>query len=241
MGRQEILLHNYIKHMSTHTQPIIYSEDVHITSLYSLSLEEYVNVRFLVCKAEHLSCTECPSMLQIADDIIVNGHCRLSDSFRKAFPSVPYKTDIARRKVLQMPLVSIRLRDELGRFVWYLFKYIHGTDYRQFSEFAQTVVKSSFGTLKPFIQREEVKGLLQLAGNNKERELIRCAIYKSSGISSTAARRMFGFEGMGLREKAVDQAIDQVQAIHEEIDDLTSKQGCPTVIRCRCRVFWLKL
>lgn len=228
MGRQQEILLAYIKHFSTKVQqPKKYSENLYITNLHSLSLQEYITARSLICKAEHSACTECSSMLQIATNITANGHCRLSDSFKKAFPSVTYKTELARRKVLQMPLVCIRLKEPNGHLIWYLFEYIEGTDYHHFSNFVQTVVavKSSFEVNKPSIQKEEVKGLLQLAQSDKERELIRYAIYKSSGISSTAARRIFGFENMVSREKSVQQAIDDLRAIHEAIDDLTTLQN----------------
>ena len=201
------------------------SEDLYVSNFYGLSLKEYVYARSLLCKAEHSLCSACPPMLLIAESVIADGHCRLSESFKKAFPSLSYKTDIARRKVLQMPLVCIRLRDEWGQFVWYIFEHIKGTNYQQFAHFAQTMVLGTRKFSKPEIQKEEVKALLQLAQSDRERELVRYSLYKASGISSTAARRLFGFENMVFREKSVQEAIKDMHAIHEAVDELSSLQN----------------
>ncbi len=75
------------------------SENIYVTNFQSLSLKDYIIARSLFCEVEHSLCAECPSMLLIAETVISDGHCKLSDSFKKAFPSVPYKTDIARRIV----------------------------------------------------------------------------------------------------------------------------------------------
>ena len=108
MGRHEDILFKYIETRKHVNQPQKVSEDLYITKFHSLYLSDYIIACSMVCKAEHSpSCTECPSMLLIAESVKNSGHSKLSTSFKAAFPSLPYKVDVARRKVLRMPLVFI--------------------------------------------------------------------------------------------------------------------------------------
>ena len=101
------------------------SEVVYTTNFNGLTLEEYIHVRSYVCSTEHNQpCSQCASMLSIANTVFTNGYCKLSESFKTAFPTASYKTDIARQRVLQMPLACIRLGSlEKGTSSWYLIEY----------------------------------------------------------------------------------------------------------------------
>ena len=82
--------------------PSIYKSSV------SLSLKEYVSARKTVCTKNHCTpCMECDSLLNIVQTVIDDGYVVLSEAFRNAFPGVKYSAEVARRKLLQMPLVSI--------------------------------------------------------------------------------------------------------------------------------------
>ena len=113
MGRRDIVL-EYTKQLSRkylYNQPHKLSEDVYTSNYRSLTLEEYVIARSFVCKEEHsASCSECPPLIRIAETVITDayGYCKLSEVFRNAFPTVEYKTDVARKKALQMPRRSYR-------------------------------------------------------------------------------------------------------------------------------------
>ena len=68
-------------------------------------------------------------MLFIANTVATDGYCRLSVVFKNAFPTL-YKADIARQKVLQMPLACIRLgSSEKGTSSWFLIEYVEGVNY----------------------------------------------------------------------------------------------------------------
>lgn len=52
-----------------------------------------------------------------------------------------------------------------------------------------------------------MKMLLSNAKSDRERMCLKYAIYKSSGLSSTAARRMYGFEHMSVRAEEVEEKL----------------------------------
>ena len=152
MVRQDIVV-TYLKQLSRKylfNQPHMLSEDLYVSNYRFLTLEEYATARAFVCKEEQpIPCSQCPPLLQIAATVISDGYCKLSEVFRKVFPSTPYKTDVARRKALQMPLVCIRLHDEKLKGLWYLFEHKKGSDYQQFASFARVVVQNNKKTNKP--------------------------------------------------------------------------------------------
>ena len=69
-----------------------------------------------------------------------------------------------------------------------------------------------------------MKALLGLAKSDRERELIRYSVCKSSGISSTASRKLFGFEHMNMRGERVEEALKEAEYIQEVVDDLAHTQ-----------------
>ena len=74
------------------------------------------------------------------------------------------------------------------------------------------------------IGKTEVKKLLGLARSDRERELIRYSVCKSSGVSSTAARKLYGFEKMQERVERIQEALKEAQCIREAVDDLSRTQ-----------------
>lgn len=65
---------------------------------------------------------------------------------------------------------------------------------------------------------------LALARSDRERECLRYAVFKASGVSQTKAHRMFGFESMSKCSAKVEQVLQETEQIHEEIDNLAKTQ-----------------
>ena len=66
-----------------------------------------------------------------------------------------------------------------------------------------------------------LKSLLQLCESDRERECLRYAVVKSSGLSTTQARQTFGFQNnMSSRLSYVDSVIKHAQYIRESIEKL---------------------
>ena len=137
-------------------------------------------------------------MLHVAQAVSSNGFQKLSEAFRAAFPNLTYKQDTARLRLLQMPLVCNRLGDSRKQTqFWYLVEFIEGVDYMKFVHFA-AALQSAKPVANPAISSSEVKSILSLAQSDRERELIRYSVFKASGLSVTAARKVFGFQGMDV-------------------------------------------
>ena len=65
-------------------------------------------------------------------------------------------------------------------------------------------------------------GLLKMCVSDREQELIRYAVVKSSGLSSTQAYKQLGFQNMDQRIGKVDNAIKHAKFIRESIDMLAT-------------------
>ena len=84
---------------------------VYVSSVNDLSLFEYLSARTAYCRDAHTDpCNKCSGMLKVANTTLEQG-CTLSDAFRLASPMVKYTAEHAGRKLLQMPLVCIRIGD----------------------------------------------------------------------------------------------------------------------------------
>lgn len=106
------------------------SPSIYKSSL-TLSLTEYIIARKIVCSRNHnISCTECDSLLTVAQSIVDAGYAVLSEAFRTAFPKIKYTAEVARRRLLQMPLVSIVVGNpSTGTSLSYLLECQVGVNY----------------------------------------------------------------------------------------------------------------
>ena len=69
-----------------------------------------------------------------------------------------------------------------------------------------------------------MRALLGLAQSDRERELICFSVFKTSGVSSTRAQKLFGFEKINCRAKRVEAALEEAHWIHEAVEDLAHTQ-----------------
>ena len=87
---------------------------VHVSLVSDLTLEEYIAARREYCSTVHsATCIECSRMLHVASCIIEHGFLSLSSAFAVASPGVSYTAEHARSKLLQLPVVSVRIGNPL--------------------------------------------------------------------------------------------------------------------------------
>lgn len=67
------------------------------------------------------------------------------------------------------------------------------------------------------LEKSVVKMILRIANSDRERECLKYAIFKSSGMTPSGIRRTHGFEN-------IEQAISRIQQIHKAIAQLASIQ-----------------
>lgn len=162
-----------------------------VSKFTGLSFSVYCFVREHYCSMNHshLSCTECTSIVKVGNLVLKNGMVPLALAFRTAFPTVTYHPFHAKRRLLQMPLVAIRItKDKVKQqSELYLLEKIEGFDYEKLANFISRNVEQL--QRKQGITKEELKQLFEIT----ERELIRYAVYKASGTTSTGACHLYGF------------------------------------------------
>ena len=70
------------------------------------------------------------------------------------------------------------------------------------------------------VNKKEMQNLLLLASSNRERETLKYAIFKVSGLTPTAARRELGLGDMRERTARVEDAIQQIIEIRQAFDKI---------------------
>ena len=113
------------------------SADVLSSRFSGLTLAEYVTARGYFCNINHSqSCIECKSMIQAGKMVLEDGIVPLADVFKAVFPTVTYHSLNAKRRLLQMPVVAIRVKGLLnGQSKLYLMEKVEGLDYGQLANF----------------------------------------------------------------------------------------------------------
>ena len=199
-------------------------DGVYCSLFNELPLADYIKARQSYCAIKHKHpCSTCELMLHVASIILNEGYCLLSYAFSIVSPSVKYTPDRARSRLLQMPLVAVCVGSpSSGQSFTILMECVKGCDYAKFKLLAGGLIHSPLK--QPLPDKDCVRALLQFAQSDRERECLRYAVFKTSGLSLTAFRRKYGFQNMNERSARVENAIGEAQRIHEAYDDITTIQ-----------------
>ncbi|CAB4010429.1 Hypothetical predicted protein [Paramuricea clavata] len=169
------------------------------------------------CKCLH----NCEALLNVA--IIVNeeGFIKLKDAAELCSPNVKYTPAHARRKMLRMPCAVIGTGSLLeGTSCLYLVeKQSPATLYLLQSLLKEACIKKQ---TNKGLTKEDVKKLLNLAESESERKRLKYAVVKSSGISSTKAKAVYGFDDMTSKINDVEKAMEEACAIRQAIEDIAN-------------------
>ena len=159
--------------------------------------------------------------------MLEQGYTILSEAFKLASPGVKYTAEQARRKFLQL---AIRIGNpKRGDSFSVRMEMFPGMDYSKLGIILNSLVLLTHTNTKGGKMLHSQKG-------NRERMCLKYAIVKSSGMTSTAARRIYGFENMANHIEEVEEAIRKVQQIREAIQDLASIED-----KALCQSFGLKV
>lgn len=84
-------------------------EDVRESQFEGLSLAEYVISKEVYCKHFHQDCRQgCNEMVKAAKIVLDEKHVALPNLWRRAFSKINYDCEKTPRRVLQMPVTSLR-------------------------------------------------------------------------------------------------------------------------------------
>lgn len=152
----------------------IIDDSICVSKMNQLNLQEYVNVRKYVCLQNHDSdCIKCSPMLAAAEMILKESIYSLPVLFKTFFPSVSYNSHQAKRRLLQMPLATIRIGSpSSGNSMVYVMEFFKGVDYSNLRRVLEFSIKSS--TSQHRVNKKEMQDILLLASTNRERDLEIC-------------------------------------------------------------------
>lgn len=197
-----------------------------VSCFEGFSLKEYRDVRPLYCKERHSQpCKECTGMINVADTIIAEGAISLKSAFlisSKHKQNCKYKAFQARRKLLRMPLACIGIGNQLdGTHMYYLVEKQDSVDYSVFQSLLMTRTQQK-SDQKVNISKDELKELLYLSETDSQKEILKYIVVKASGISSTQAKKSYGFSDVRKRSDKVEGALKASQAIQESVEKIAS-------------------
>ena len=109
-----------------------------------------------------------------------------------------------------MPLAALLMNKDPKVFEMELNS---GVDYKKFIDICESF--NSSATSSKIFSKIEIQNLLSLAQNDRERELVKYATFKASGLTASAARRCYGFENMTERTARVEACIEESLHIRE--------------------------
>lgn len=194
-----------------------------VSKVTDLSLAEYCEVRTQYCLLRHdqQKCFECRSLVRAGQMILSDGICSLAQVFKTAFPCIDYHSSHAKQRLLQMPVAVFRVgAPTSGRSELLVMELVQGVDYQKLALFLNARCSPTSTKATPNLTKCELKQLLSFSQSDRERESIRFAVYKASGLSVTAARKLWGLENMTERVKRVTECIEETHSIRMCIEDL---------------------
>ena len=174
-------------------------------------------------------------MIEAANCILRNGYVKLKEAFKLSCPkAVSYTSSHARQKLLQMPLAAIRIGSRAqGTFHFVVVAKQQSINYTVFQSLLDKSLQSS---KVETLSKDKLIELFFLAVSEAEKERLRYAVVKASSLSSTQARKIYGFHDMNRRIDNVDQVAAEAQSVKECIEKLSKikdKLSTVTIFWCR--------
>ena len=85
-------------------------QGLYVSRMKSVSLEEYSAYRAKYCMMYHKNqCSACLPLMNMASHIIQEGIVKVSEVYKREFPATKYQSDKAVRRLIQLPVVILKL------------------------------------------------------------------------------------------------------------------------------------
>ena len=119
-------------------------DTVYISLVSNLSLPEYVKAINAHCSSKHpFSCKKCEHLTGVANIILQENFCHISEAFKMVSPDSKYTAMITRRVLLQLPLVSIRVgKPSNGNSFTVVMEKFQGMDYSKLALIVNSLTES---------------------------------------------------------------------------------------------------
>lgn len=192
-----------------------------VSRLEGFTLDKYILTKENICYEEHKQpCTACIGLLSVAKQILDEGFIKLNEAFAMSTPGVKYKAKDAKRKLLQMPLAALKIKESKTYTVYLVSKETN-------LQLTRSLLKrKDWGFQNTGMQMSAslVKELLSATESDAERERLTYGIVKSSGLSHTKLRQLYGFENLKRRQDRVENVLREMREIREAVASIASIQ-----------------
>lgn len=192
-----------------------------VSRLEGFTLDKYILTKENICYEEHKQpCTACIGLLSVAKQILDEGFIKLNEAFAMSTPGVKYKAKDAKRKLLQMPLAALKIKESKTYTTYLVSKDTN-------LQLTRSLLKrKDWGSQNTGMQMSAslVKELLSATESDAERERLTYGIVKSSGLSHTKLRQLYGFENLKRRQDKVENALREMREIREAVASIASIQ-----------------
>ena len=149
-------------------------DGVSVCNCSTLSLADYALARFRICNRTHNQpCSHRAQLLKVAEIVLNGGFITLSKAFPLVSPNAKYDTVQGKRKLLQLPLASIRIGEPFSGTVFTLLvEHQRILEYEKLSIMINSLLScSKSSTVK--IDKSTVQKLLGIAQSDHEKECTR--------------------------------------------------------------------
>ena len=182
----------YKKYVGQNLTDNISCGGAYVSHIKDMSLSEFQVARKLYCQHQHvpslpLKCDTCLPLINAAKEVECQQIVKLRTLFCNHFKSSSYKTDKAIRRLMQLPVVVLKVKGTL-----YVLEYATQTDYHKLTQVIENLIpceKMSLG-----LDRESLKALCDLASSEADRKLVKAAA--SASLSGVQAKAAFGISNV---------------------------------------------
>ena len=209
-----------VKGLSKYTE----NNGVTFSVLINMDLSDYVKVSEDICSTNHKKpCMKCKCKMQLCDVILRNYFVDLKSAFRILSPDSNmknYRIPKAKRLVLQLPLVNIKLSFG-GNEANCVFS--NSANVTLCKALLATKFEGS-GVQISKMSKEKFRNFIKMARSDDERERLTCLLSEASGLRSKQMKKMYGVSNLNSRKHRMDEAIRETEEIRTGVELLANLQ-----------------
>ena len=188
------------------------SQFVKVSLFEGLSLLEFIVAEKARCKEIHNNvpvCSRCSSLIDAANIIVLNENpVPLPYLWNKCFCDIPYNSEKARRKILQMPVCAV---------------YVNGAIYvaqkkvtsEEYSSLSNTIQSDMISRKKLYIPREDYEVLLSVAQGKTEKKILKHTLCSTQNLSRRQASQLYGISKLQERADTVNKDVTAIKEIKD--------------------------
>ena len=174
----------------------------------------------MFCRLEHEQCQECLCLVEFAQNVKKSGIIELAATYKRSFPNIVYKSDLAVRKIMQLPVCvfGMAVIGPVSRKM-YVTEKIEGVDYNSFVSLSEKVWQKQNSSSN--MDRQTVGELCNLASSQADKLLIKYVCCEAQELSMNKSRKLYGFQNFHQQKEKINDAMLQLKEISEVVEELS--------------------